>query len=355
MSYRTSTCVPRLTTLIKLLLLLLIGNCAGVTLTVVRAQGDERVIAIVNGRRITYRDVDNSIISKIFPLQEQIYALRKTALENFIIGTILEDEAKRKGISVEELRKQLTGGKAEVPANEVEQVYLENAATFAAMSPDEAKERIRLDLETQARMRNYREALLKLKKSSNAQVLLEEPKLPSVNVAETAPSAGPIDAAVVITEFSDFQCVYCRQAQSTLRQVLQSYGNNLRLLFKHLPLDIHPQAFTAARAAFCAGEQGSFWPYHDGLFAAESLSAETLTHTATGIGLDLSKFKDCLTSEASRAAVLKDVQEARRLGINGTPAYIINGQLHRGSLGFEEFKSIIERELKSAQMGARKH
>lgn len=354
MSHLTSTYVSRLPTFLKLLLLLLIGNCAGGALTPVRAQGDENVVAVVNGRRITHRDVDTSIISKIFPLQQQIHALRKTALENFIISTILEDEAKRKGISVEELRKRLTAGKAEVGADEVEQVYLENAVTFASMSPDEAKERIRLDLETQARMRNYREALLKLKKSSGVQVLLEEPMLPSVAVGDVAPSAGPKDAPVIITEFADFQCVYCKQAQSVLKQAIQSYGNDLRLIFKHLPLDTHPQAFAAARAAFCAGEQGSFWPYHDGLFASENLSPETFTRTATSIGLDLSKFKGCVGSEASRAAVLKDVQEARRLGINGTPAYIINGKLHRGALGFEELKSIIEQELKPTQTISRK-
>jgi protein-disulfide isomerase len=335
------------------LLFLIIGNCAGGILSAVQAQTDEKVVAVVNGRRITHQDVDHSIVSKVFPLQQQIYALRKTALENFIIRTILEDEARRKGISVEELRKQLTGGKTEVPPGEVEQIYLENAATFAAMSPDEAKERIRLDLETQARMQNYRAALSKLKENSGVQILLAEPKLPSVEVGTVAPSAGAQAAHVTITEFANFQCVYCKQAQSVIKQVLRSYGNDVRLVFKHLPLDTNSPAFAASRAAFCAGEQGSFWQYHDGLFASESLSPETFTRTAKGLGLDLTKFKACAASEASRAAVLKDVQEATRLGINGTPAFIINGMLVRGAPDFEEFKSIIERELKSSQMSLR--
>ncbi len=107
-------------------------------------------------------------------MQQQISALRKATLENLILRAILEEEARKQGIAVEELRKQLTGGKAEVLASEVEKLYLENAAVFGSMSPDEAKEKLRLDLEGQARIRNYHEALLRLKGKSRIEISLEE-------------------------------------------------------------------------------------------------------------------------------------------------------------------------------------
>lgn len=332
-----------------LLLSLVMSICLGETGFVVQAQTGETVIATVNGKSISQEEVDSSVISQLLPLRQQIYAIRKIALENFITRTILENEAKRRSVTVEELRKQLTAAKVEIPASQVEQVYLENAATFAAMSPDEAKERIRLDLESQARMRSYREALAKLKENSGVRILLEEPRLPPAAAGDTAPSTGATEAAVTITEFSDFQCPYCKQAQSTLKQIMRVYRNEVRLIFKHLPLDIHPQAFASAQAAFCAGEQNSFWPYHDALFDAENPTPETFKQMAKQFKLNLAAFTNCLDSEVSRDAVLKDVEEARRLGINGTPAFIINGKPVRGALGFEEFKSIIERELKSAQ------
>ena len=328
---------------------ILVGLTIGELTTTVHAQAQETVVAKVNGTNITQKEVDNSLISQLLPLEQQIYALRRAALENLILRAILEDEAKKRGVSVEGLRKQLTAGKVEVLQSQVEEVYSENATVFASMSPDEAKERLRLDLESQARMRNYREAVLRLKEKADMELLLEEPKLRSVNGQSSAPSMGSKEAAITITEFSDFQCPYCREAQSAIKQILTNYGNNVRLIFRHLPLDIHAEAFASAQAAFCAGEQGFFWQYHDALFASEVLSPEARNRMASDLGLSTRRFSACLISEASRAAVQKDLQEARRLGINSTPTFVINGKLVRGALSFENFKAVIERELQSAQ------
>ena len=338
---------------LRLLALLILGTSFGQTTAPVHAQTRNGIVAIVNGRKITQQEIDDSLISQILPLEQQIYTLRRAALENLILRTIIEDEAKKRGVSVEELRKQLTAGKVDVPPSQVEEVYSDNASVFAAMSPDEAKERIRLDLESQARMRIYRAALSGLKEASKIEVRLEEPKLPPINASGTAPAIGPKEAAITIAEFSDFQCPYCKGSQSTIKQVLQNYRNEVRLVFKHLPLEIHPQAFSSARAAFCAGEQAFFWQYHDALFASDNLSPETFNKIAAELGLDLPKLKACFDSENSRSAILKDLREANRLGINSTPTFIINGKLFRGALSFEEFKATIQRELESAQSGSR--
>jgi protein-disulfide isomerase len=103
----------------------------------------------------------------------------------------------------------------------------------------------------------------------------------------------------------------------------------------------------AALAAFCAGEQEAFWPYHDALFASDDLSPEWLGQTAARLGLNLPRFESCLGSEKARAAVLADAQEARRLGINGTPTFVINGKPVSGAVGFNDFKGLIDRALES--------
>src|SRR6266480_95885 len=160
-----------------LLLILAIVGVAHVP-NIVQAQTNDQVVAVINGRNITLNDVDNTVFADLFALEQQIHALRKAALENLISRAILEEEATRKNISVAELRKQMTEGRIEIRPEQVDQAYFENAPVFGAMSPDEAKERLRLDLESQARMRRYRDALSKLRESSRIALFLEEPRLP---------------------------------------------------------------------------------------------------------------------------------------------------------------------------------
>lgn len=314
-----------------------------------QAQSSDAAAATVNGRKITQQEIDSAILAQLWPLQQQIYALRKAALENYILRVLLEAEAEKRGVSVNELKKQLTMSNIEIPAGRVEQAYLENASAFAQMSPDEAKERLRLDLETQARMLNYRAAVMRMKANARVETHLQEPLSPFASLNENASSIGNKEVKATVIGFVDYQCAFCKESHSAVKQLMQSYGNDVRFVFKHLPLRIHSQSFPAAQAAFCAGEQGKFWQYHEALFASEDFSSETLDKLAVGLNLDILKFKSCLKSDNSRNAVLRDTQEARKLGIDGTPAFIINGKLFRGALSFEDFKTIIESELKSTQ------
>jgi protein-disulfide isomerase len=316
------------------------------------AQTKDPVVASINGEDVTEREVDNSIVWQILPLKQQIFFLRKTALENLITRKVLEEAAKQKGISVDELKRQLTSGKVDVTPAQVDQLLAENAAAFAAMSVDEAKERIRLDLETQARMKRYRDAVAELRKQVKIDLRLAEPRLPPVAHIATAPALGPPDAAVIVVEFSDFQCPFCRASQVTLKQILREYKDRVRLVFKHLPLDIHAEAFASAQAAYCAGEQMSFWKYQDALFSSDDLSVETLTRIASDVGLNVSKFRDCLNSEGSRNHILQDTRDARQFGITSTPTFLVNGKLVSGAVRFEEFKAIIEAELAAVQPGS---
>src|SRR6185436_1644794 len=113
-------------------------------------QTPDTVVANVNGRPITLKEVDESLSTQVYPLQQQLYAIRKAALENLITAKILQSEAAARGISIEELRRQLTLGEIKVARAQIDEAYTQNKSFFAAMSPDEARERLRLDLENQA-------------------------------------------------------------------------------------------------------------------------------------------------------------------------------------------------------------
>jgi hypothetical protein len=131
----------------------------------VLGQTPETVLASVNGSEITQKQVDDSVAARIYPLQQQLYAIRKAALENLITTRLLEIEATARSISIEELRRQLTLGEINVTRAQVEEAYKQNASFFASMSPDEARERLRLDLENQARMKYFRRASKRCVKS----------------------------------------------------------------------------------------------------------------------------------------------------------------------------------------------
>ena len=304
-----------------------------------------QTLATVSNTAITQKQVDDSVAAQIYPLQQQLYAIRKAALENLITTKILESEAASRDISIEDLRKQLTLGEVNVTRAQVEDAYKQNASFFATMSPDEARERLRLDLENQTRMKNYRAGLDALRKKWPVTMNFSPPPFVSELDDGMSPAKGATNPVVTIVEFSDFECPFCKQVQSALKQTLDSYGREVRLVFKHLPLEGHRNSLPAARAAYCAAEQGRFWQFHDALFTAGNLSPPGFEQIASDLGLGLSKFQECVAAEQSRIAVVKDIEAARLLRIESTPSFVVNGRVINGALSFADFQKIIEQEL----------
>lgn len=311
----------------------------------VHGQATDVVLARVNNVEITQKEVDDTVAPQIYPLQQQLYAIRKAALENLVTRRLLESEAAARGVSVEELRRQLTIGEINVTSAQVEESYRQNASFFASMSPDEARERLRLDLENQARMKQYRAGLDALRKKWTVTLNLPPPVLISELDDGISPVKGAANPYVTIVEFSDFECPFCRQVQRVLAQLIESYGKHVRLVFKHMPLEGHRNSLPAARAAYCAAKQDRFWHFHDALFASTNLSGEVFEQIASDLGLGMPKFKACLESEQSRAAVAKDLETAKLFRIDSTPSFIVNGKVIKGALSFADFQKIIEQEL----------
>ena len=322
------------------------SNCLVLLFAVIAsAQAPETVVATVNHIEITQKQVDDSVAAQIYPLQQQLYAIRKAALENLITTKILEGEAAARRMPIDDLRKQLTLGEVNVTRAQVEDAYKQNASFFATMSPDEARERLRLDLENQARMKHYRTGLDALRKKWIVTMNMPPPVFVSGLDDGVSPVKGATNPVVTIVEFSDFECPFCKQAQSVLTQIVESYGRTVRLVFKHLPLEGHRNSLPAARAAYCAAEQDRFWQFHDAVFAAGNLSPPVFEQIASDLGLGLPKFQDCVASERSRAAVIKDIEAARLLRIESTPSFVVNGKLIKGALSFADFQRIVEQEL----------
>jgi len=166
----------------------------------------------------------------------------------------------------------------------------------------------------------------------------------------TSPVKGPNDALVTIVEFSDFQCPFCTRVNPTIKQIVDTYGNDVRVAFKQNPLPFHQRAMPAAQAALEARDQGKFWQMHDKLFENQkALEDADLETYAKDVGLNVAKFKTALSSAKHKAEAEADQQLARSLGASGTPSFFINGRNLRGAQPFEAFKAVIDEELAKAK------
>lgn len=163
------------------------------------------------------------------------------------------------------------------------------------------------------------------------------------------PSRGPETAPVVIEEFSEFQCPFCRLVQPTLHELERRYPGKLRFVYRHFPLAFHEYADLSARAAIAAERQGRFWPYHDLLFAEGRLTEEDHIAQATKLGLDLQQFRSDLDDPGVAAVVARDVRRGRDLGVTGVPHFRINGRPLSGAQPIDAFAAVVAEELAKAE------
>jgi len=144
---------------------------------------------------------------------------------------------------------------------------------------------------------------------------------------------GPSDAPVTLVEYGDFECPHCGQAEGVVRELLADYGDDLRYVWRHLPLtDVHPYAQLAAEAAEAASKQGKFWEMHDLLLDHQgALMAKDLVRYAAEIGLNTEQFTRDMRKHAGTAKVASDVDSADLSGVSGTPTFFVNGKRHHGA------------------------
>lgn len=162
---------------------------------------------------------------------------------------------------------------------------------------------------------------------------------------------GKKDAKVTIVEYSDFECPYCSKGYQTVKQVLAEYPNDVRIIFKHLPLDFHPQAMPSARYFEAVARQSpeKAEKFHDAIFENQgelrAKGEDFLKKTAKGLGIDMAKLAKDLKDESLMKRINEDMDEAKEFKFSGTPGFLINGVSLRGAYPYPEFKSIIDRHL----------
>ena len=161
------------------------------------------------------------------------------------------------------------------------------------------------------------------------------------------PSLGPADAKLVIVEFSDFQCPFCRRFHAdTYQALLDAYKGQIRFVYRNLPLtSIHPNAMPAAIASLCANDQNAYWDFNEKLFSNETLDEATYIQYAADLGLNVDTFTNCLSSGSHDAFIKEDMDFALKLGVQSTPTFFINGLAIVGAQPLANFQQVIDKEL----------
>jgi len=316
-----------------------------------RFQGPNDVVATVGNISVTLADVDQKAMQQ--PANDfgstrlvlAIYEARRNAIDEITGEKLIDMEAKARGVATAALIDQeITSKIKTVTDADVSTWYDANKSRTQGASLDQVRGPIRNLLTQQRTAVAYQSFVEQLKLKTPVRIMLEPPrqKIATAN----SPAQGPASAPIELVEFSDFQCPFCYRAHPTVRQVLSTYGNKIRFVYRNYPLPNHPNARPAAEAAQCANEQGQFWAYHDRLFADQTkLGDADLKASAAALGLDAGKFNACVDSHKYKDRIDADVQAGNEAGVNGTPAFFINGRMLSGAQPYDEFKRLIDEEL----------
>jgi protein-disulfide isomerase len=330
---------------------LLFMACSTSAQPAARQQTAADVVATVGTTSITLSEVDEKALQQpagtfgAMKLSLALYEARRLAIDEIIGEKLIAQESKTRGVTSEALVDREIGSKiTTVTDADVAAWYNANPGRVQGAKLDQVQAPIRSMLTQERTATVYQAYVDQLKAKTPVRVMLEPPRQ-KVAVASGA-SRGPANAPVEVIEFSDFQCPYCLRAHPTVNQVLSTYGDRIRLVYRHYPLPNHPNARPAAEASQCAAEQGKFWQYYDRLFADQTkLSTEALKQSAAELGMDAGRFNACVDSHKYKDQVEADIKDGNDAGVSGTPAFFINGRMLTGAQPFEAFKRIIDEEL----------
>ncbi len=313
-------------------------------------------VATFKGTTITEEELRKAAAADLEKLSIQVQGMNanvaraehqilETDLNRLLTDKLFEAEAAKLGISEKEYLEKELAGKIKEPSDQDVKAFYEANAQRVNKPLDQVADQIKQYLNTENRNKALSDLADRLKADYGANVLLQ-PLRAKVGT-EGSPSLGPKEAPVTIVEFSDFQCPFCSRLSQTLHQVVEKYGNEVRVVYRQFPLSqLHPNAEKAAEASLCAAEQNRFWDLHNLMFETQNqLSEEDLKAKAVTLKLDSGAFDTCLTTGKYAGRVQQDQRDGYMLGVSSTPSMFVNGRFLTGALPLSDLSKILDEEI----------
>jgi len=314
-------------------------------------QSDTKVVAEIAGRKVTTEELEQKQAGKLLQARYKYYLAERDALEQLIDDQLLEMQASKEAVTLDELFKRHIAVNVPEPTEDQLRFYYEGVQT------DESYEAARANIIETVRQLRTKKArdkyVAELRGQYNVVVELSQPSA-RVEVGN-APRLGPETAPVQVVEFADYECPYCQKVNADLIRLREQFGDKVSLVYKDFPLPMHPLAPRAAEAAHCAGQQGKFWEFHDALFQNKRLQVSDLKQEARVLKLDVARFDQCLDGGEQIAPVKNDAKEGQRLGLQGTPSFFINGHFMSGAVGFMKLRDTVLEELGAVSSDRKQH
>lgn len=307
--------------------------------------GTSAVVATINGATITDAELTEAAREDLKQFDMQVYKIKKGALDELIETRLIEGAAKKDGKSVEEFVQINIDAKVKKPSEEeMKAFYEQHKGQVGGKSFDEVKDSISQFMNRRAAGEAREAVLAQLRTDAKVMVQLEPPRA-TVETGDN-PSQGKKGAPITIVEFTDYECPFCGRVRPTVTELMEKYKGKIYYVLRDYPLPFHGNAKKAHEAAHCAGDQNKYWEMNKRLFENQkALGVDKLKDYAKGIGLNMGKFDKCLDSGKYAKKVDENQAYGSKVGVNGTPAFFINGIALSGAQPIGAFTEIIDVEL----------
>ena len=312
-------------------------------------------LTLVQAAELSYHYGDQDYSGKNLPaavriqlneLETKVNQQRQDIIDQYVLDAWLREKAKAEGKTPEEVAAKALEV-AEPDEAALRKFYDQNWERIQKPYK-EVKDELVGAVWAERQQEKMKEVLKQIATEKNYTVSLPKPEALVFEVkTEGYPSKGSSTPSVTLVEFADFQCPHCKEGAEIADKVLKQYSDKMRIVYRHMPINPSGISRKVAAASICADQQGKFWEYHDLAFKnQDKLDDKSPLQLATELKLDEAKMKACLEDPKTHEALEASEAEGRNLGVNGTPAFFINGQPFRPQLDMEkELTAAIESAL----------
>ncbi len=323
----------------------------------------------INGKAFTVGDAEKKDQSSFYDLEKKKFDRIEDLARQEYLEQFWTELSKSKKASIEKTRENYLKDRVKVADKEINEVLerLKDHPEFKKLAKDEQKKQVREHLAARESQKILENIVAEGVRDGKLVVLYPKPQEPVFNLSiadheavrygPAATDTKPIkckgdECPITVIEYSEFECPYCSRMIDDTSKVLEAYKGQIRWYVRDFPLEFHSRAQPAAVAAKCALFQGKYWDMYYSLFAKQrELADADIIQRAKDLKLDMRKFNDCYASKGgsqykkAQELIRANFESGRKYGVEGTPAFFINGRKLSGALPFAEFKRVIDEEL----------